>query len=265
LDEVTNGLSDVALRALQPNSSPSPITRYCEEQKMTTVNAATEFKRKLCSFYGYDEAFHFVRPTESQPLAAEVKASLGPRDFLNFAIEDSVALEEERNRVNCLSNSKRAIDSQVDRLVHRLGFLPLARKERWNIPKKLEFITKIGIVAPRILRRLTALRNRLEHEFAPPSQEQVEDALDITTLFLSYAELVHVPSLNWSLADKATVRYDYESMVFHFFDNDPHFSKTDLSPVLSLAFGEEGFQDFYDFLVRIVPQMNKKTDLGEDI
>lgn len=109
------------------------------------------------------------------------------------------------------------------------------------------------------------MRNRLEHEFAPPSKEQVEDALDITTLFLSYAELVQVPSLNWGLSDKATVRYDYDKMIFHFFDEDPDFSKTELSPLFSLAYGEVGFQDFYNFLMRTVPLMSKKSDLGENV
>ncbi len=226
---------------------------------------AAEFKRKLSSFYGYDQSLHFVRAINSPPVATGLKASLEPRDFLDFAIEDSAALEKERNRVNCLGNSKRAIDSQVDRLVQRLGFFPLARKERWNIPRKLKFISQVGVVAPRILRRLNSLRNRLEHEFAPPSKEQVEDALDVTTLFLSYAELVPLPSLNWGLPDKSTVRYDYNEMIFRFYDENPDLSEKDVAPLFSLACGEHGFQDFYDFLVRVVPLMQRKSRLGEDI
>jgi len=232
---------------------------------MEKLETVAEFKRKLCSFYGYDQSLRFVRVAKSPPVATGLKASLEPRDFLDFAIEDSAALGKERNRVNCLGNSKRAIDSQIDRLVYRLGFFPLARKERWNIPRKLKFISEIGVVAPRILRRLNTLRNRLEHEFAPPSKAQVEDALDVTMLFISYAELVQIPSLNWGLADKFTVRYDYNEMVFRFFDKDPDFSENDVSPLFSMAYGEVGFQDFYDFLVRIVPLMLRKSRLGEDL
>lgn len=176
-----------------------------------------------------------------------------------------MALEKQRNRVNCLANSKRAIDCQIDRLIYRLGFLPLARKEWWDIPTKLKFISKSGVVAPRILQRLNKLRNRLEHQFAVPSKKEVEDALDVTTLFISYAELVALPTLNWGLADKSNVRYDYDEMIFRFFDEDPNLSKNDVSPLFSLAYGEEGFQEFYDFLARVVPLMSRKTDLGEDI
>jgi hypothetical protein len=32
-----------------------------------------------------------------------------------------------------------------------------------------------------------------------------------------------------------------------------------------LDIGEKGFQDFYDFLMRTVPLMSKKSDLGQDI
>jgi hypothetical protein len=106
---------------------------------------ADEFKRALCSFFGYDQNLHYIRATTPSAVATGLKASLGPRDFLNFAVEDSEALEVERNRVNCLGSSKRAIDSQIDRLVQRLGFLTLARKERWNIPKKIEFISEFGL------------------------------------------------------------------------------------------------------------------------
>ena len=65
--------------------------------------------------------------------------------------------------------------------------------------------------------------------------------------------------------DKSTVRYDYDEMIFHFFIEDPDFSKTELSPLFSLAYGQEEFQDFYAFLMRTVPLMSKKSDLGEDI
>src|SRR3989442_1735872 len=112
---------------------------------------AAEFKGKLCYFFGYDQNLKFVGTPKSPPLATGIKASLEPRDFLNFAMEDSVALDKERNRINCLGNCKRAIDSQVDHLIRGLGFFALARKQGWNIPRKLEFISRIGVVTPRIL------------------------------------------------------------------------------------------------------------------
>ena len=218
-----------------------------------------EFKRQMCGIYGYDENLKFVGTAKAPPLATENKAFLEPRDFLNFAIEDSHALDRERSRVNCLGNCKRAIDAQIDRLIGRLGFLPLAREQRWNIPKKLEFLSDSGVLAPRILRNITQLRNRLEHEFAAPSKRQVEDALDVATLFVSYAELVRVPSMNWTLSNKLSIRYDYEQMVFRFFDTDPSDSeKEELPPLFLVRRGADEFQAIYDFLIKTVPAMERQ-------
>jgi hypothetical protein len=234
------------------------------EQKEKEIVA--EFRRQLCHLYGYDENLKFVGTARSDTRATESRAFLEPRDFLNFAVEDSSELEKERNRINCLSNCKRAIDSQVDRLIHSLGLLPLANKERWSIPKKLDFISGSGVVAPRILRNVNQLRNRLEHEFAAPSQLQVEDALDVATLFISYAELVRIPSLRWTLSNKMTVRYDYDEMSFDFFEKEPSDSEQgERAPLFSLAHGDQEFLDLYDFLVRLLPLMERKWRLGEDI
>ncbi len=233
---------------------------------MDKDEVVVEFRRALCDMYGYDLNLKFVGTAKSRQTADESKTYLGPRDFLNYAIQDSLALEDERNRINCLGNCKRAIDSQVNRIIGSVGFFPLARKQRWSIPRKLDFLAESGFVAPRILRRLNQLRNNLEHEFDPPSREQVEDALDIATLFISYAELIRTPALNWTLSGKLSVRYDYDDMSFRFFETDPSdFLEGEIAPLLSLAYGEDGFQELYDFLVRVVPLMEARHRLGEDI
>lgn len=54
------------------------------------------FKRALSEFYGYDENLKFVGSPSSLPLATDGKAFLEPRDFLNFAVEDSAALEKRK-------------------------------------------------------------------------------------------------------------------------------------------------------------------------
>lgn len=227
---------------------------------MDKDNIVAEFKRELCRFFGYDQDLKFTGTGASAPQAKQVKASLEPRDFLNFAVEDSTGLENERNRINCLGNCKRAIDSQVDCLIRRLGFLPLSRREHWNIPRKIKFISASGIVVPRILQSVNQVRNQLEHEFVSPSKRQVEDALDVVMLFISYAELVKIPTMNWTLSSKLSVRYDYEEMVFLFYDNDPSIPpEPEPSPKYSLGYGEHGFQEFYDFLEKIVPLMQKQN------
>jgi hypothetical protein len=227
---------------------------------MDKIDAVAEFKRSLSRFYGYDEKLKYVGSKKSSAQPTETKAFLEPRDFLNFAVEDSTGLDKEKNLVNCLGNCKRAIDAQVDRLIGRLGFFPLAKKQGWSIPKKLDFVFESGLVAPRILRNVNRLRNRLEHDHALPSRQQVEDALDVAMLFLSYAELVRIPAMNWTLSEGLTVRYDYEYMVFSFFPENPDNLPEGEPPMFSLAYGDPGFQDFYDFLMKVVPSLERKDE-----
>jgi hypothetical protein len=229
---------------------------------MDTKDAVAEFRRTLCGFYGYDENLKYVGSKSAAGPKSD-KAFLAPLDFLDFAVRDSATLEDERNRVNCLGNCKRAIDAEVESLIRRLGFLPHAKKKAWNIPKKIEFISGSGVVAPRILRKVNVLRNDLEHEFALPSKHEVEDALDIAALFVSYGELVSIPVMNWTLSGGITVRYDYDEMVFRFFEKNPDLQEGE--PLQSLTYGTDQFQDFYDFLMKTVPEMERKSHTGEDV
>jgi hypothetical protein len=222
------------------------------------------FRRKLCSVYGYDENLKYLGRHKATRVQEGPKAFLEPRDFLQFAIDEAKTLEQEKSRTNCLSNCKRAIDAQIDRLIRKLGYSPLARRQRWNIPTKLDFISDSGIVAPKILHQVNRLRNGLEHEFALPSKPDVEDALDVATLFVSYGELVHVPTLN-ICTEKETVHYDYDAMVFHFFDTDPGWPEPEVEPTVSIPYDDPRFQDFYNFLMKIVPSMARSSRLGEDV
>jgi hypothetical protein len=128
-----------------------------------------------------------------------------------------------------------------------------------------DFISESGFLAPKILHRVNRIRNRLEHEFALPSKQHVEDALDVAMLFVSYGELVRVPTLNWCVSEEETVHYDRDAMVFHFFDTDPGWPDTEVKPTVSIPYGDPRFQDFYNFMVKIVPSMARGSRLGEDV
>ena len=55
------------------------------------------------------------------------------------------------------------------------GLKEIAEKKRWGFPKKIEALTRLGILAPRILNKINRTRNLLEHEFTKPNDEQVSD------------------------------------------------------------------------------------------
>jgi hypothetical protein len=100
-------------------------------------------------------------------------------EFLRFAEKD-LAQGDEHGLVNALSNAKRAIDGQVDKVLGCFGLL-----SRRNFPQKMAMLRDMGIIAPRIVNKVVKARNYLEHEYQAPVQEQVEDALDIALLFVT--------------------------------------------------------------------------------
>jgi len=70
--------------------------------------------------------------------------------------------------------------------------------------------------------------------------------------------------MNWTLSSKLTVRYDYDEMVFRFYEKDPS-DLPEAKPLISLAYGDQGFQSFYDFLMKTVPSMERKSHLAQDV
>lgn len=78
----------------------------------------------------------------------ETRFDISPNDFIKFAEHDLTA-QYNHHLVNTLSNTKRAIDSQLDSLL--IGFGLSERSKKWRFPQKIDFLNKIGVMSPRIL------------------------------------------------------------------------------------------------------------------
>jgi hypothetical protein len=148
----------------------------------------------------------------------EYEFDVGPYDFLSFAERD---LEDDSDRalVNALSNAKRAIDAQVDKILLCFG-IPINRR---GIRSKMEFLQQVNVVAPRIVRKVRDARNYLEHEYKLPTREQVQDAVDIASLFVTASNeaLDFATYVVLTNSDTPMERiYGYRSAVFSNFDKD---------------------------------------------
>ena len=104
---------------------------------------------------------------------------ISAEDFLQRA-EDDFELRGEAAILNAVANAKRAIHAQVDEVLHALGYPTKGR----GFDKRLALFGDLGFVAPRILKRINDARNILEHEYTKPTLEQVEEAIDLATLFI---------------------------------------------------------------------------------
>lgn len=118
-----------------------------------------------------------------------------PRDFLKHA-EESLLTKEAGRFINVLTNTKRALDSQIELIIYENGYGDKMKKENWKFPKKISFLKNRGIIAPRLLEKINKARNQLEHQFVTPKVEETEDALDVVTLFVGYVNaLPRVPDM----------------------------------------------------------------------
>jgi hypothetical protein len=117
----------------------------------------------------------------------ETPFQIRPRQFLSFA-ELDLQEKDDHHLVNALSNTKRAIECQLDSLLVALGLFSRSKEERWSFPKKTETLNYLGVVAPDILRRINEKRNLLEHEYRAPTVTEANDALDVARLFIEYTD-----------------------------------------------------------------------------
>jgi hypothetical protein len=133
---------------------------------------------------------------------ANLKTS--PVEFLSLA-EDDFERGGLAALVNATTNAKRAIVSQLDQLLISFGYQSL----RWNVPKKIERLRALGLLAPSVLRKVVDMRNILEHEYSTPELKEVEEALDIASLFVMSASAMFSPFddvLEFSLPDPASAQ-----------------------------------------------------------
>ncbi|WP_454695096.1 hypothetical protein [Achromobacter aegrifaciens] len=113
--------------------------------------------------------------TRDKPLTAE--------QYLKYAESDLLDGGGERNLINALTNAKRALHMRMEDMSVGFGF------DNWSgqrsFPKMVEYLTRVGVAAPRILNKLNRLRNQVEHEYLVPDRAEVETFIDVTILFLA--------------------------------------------------------------------------------
>lgn len=117
----------------------------------------------------------------------DIKFDVTPHDYLAFMEADLNGLDR-RNLINALSNGKRALDCQIEALLYGFCLKAYTDKKKLGIPDKIELLNRLGIIAPRILRKINKLRNMMEHDFYCPGEEEVQDFADVILLFISYTD-----------------------------------------------------------------------------
>jgi hypothetical protein len=120
-----------------------------------------------------------AEPNYETGTSLDYEFETNPEDFLEYAKQD-IGDGGERSLINAISNAKRAIDCQTDRVLKCLGF----ETKRMTFSAKFKLFQDLGLITPRIVRKVVGTRNYLEHEYRLPGRERTRDAIDVATLYI---------------------------------------------------------------------------------
>lgn len=118
--------------------------------------------------------------------------------YLEFAEADFADGQNDRCRVNAISNAKRSLHMRLEDLC--LGFGSVTLSKLKTFPFLLNYVRKCGIVTPKVLVQLNLLRNDVEHRFQVPTASEVTTFIGVASLFLSATD-------RW--IDRQPVEIDY--------------------------------------------------------
>lgn len=113
-----------------------------------------------------------------EPLSAE--------DYLSFAAHDLRDGRTSRHLVNALSNIKKALHIRLEDVCVGFGARDLGRLR--TFPALINYARECGLVAPRVLDRLNALRNAVEHDYVLPTEYDVDTFFDVAHLFVAVTD-----------------------------------------------------------------------------
>jgi hypothetical protein len=116
-----------------------------------------------------------------------------PLSFLEYA-EDELVENKPSKLANALSHAERALASQLDYFFLSYGLTEYARTNDWGNGKKIALLGDLGVVHNRILHKVNAARNDLEHRYKLPSYQTAVNAVDIVGIFLAATDMFLYPA-----------------------------------------------------------------------
>lgn len=154
-------------------------------------------------------------------LGSETDFELNPQDFLNFAKLD-IKENTQKGYINSLTNSKRAIDCQVDEAFFKCGidYVDFNFKDtrlidffcdNKDLPIKLKIIHSLNLAPSGLISKTRNLRNKLEHNYRKPEIEEVKEAVEIADLFIrSVNGMFKSLCTEFTLGDEKSESFDKE-------------------------------------------------------
>ncbi len=212
---------------------------------------------------------------------------ISPKDFLNYSKKD-YKIDNQRGNINALTNAKRSIDCQTDKIFSALGLNPnnfpsvieefiqksKNQTSKKDIPTRLRFLQAMNFAPAEIIAKVRTLRHKLEHYYKEPTKEEVSNAIELAELFLlatdsklkSLWDFSFTDKTKWSLNkgrlwNSIYITYDYSQNLFDIVGfegkNQKHsisISNTELEYyyILKIATSFDYFEDVHEAMVDFI-------------
>jgi hypothetical protein len=165
---------------------------------------------------------------------------ISPKDFLTYSKQD-FKTNDKRGNINALTNAKRAIDCQVDKVFFSVGldpnnfphvieeFIEASKNypSKKDLPIRLRFLQAMSFAPAEIIAKARLLRNKLEHYYRRPTDEDVSNAIELAELFIlatdnklkslwdfTISDVEKRSKSNGTLNDSIYICYDYKKHLF---------------------------------------------------
>jgi len=206
---------------------------------------------------------------------------LSAREFLRFSKEDFKSKNKKGN-INALTNAKRAIDCQIDTAFTLFGIqydsIPISSNKvieltglmDIDLPHKLKLIQALDFAPSVLISKTRILRNRLEHYYQIPDEEEVKEAIELAELFvLSIESHIKIIEDAFSITDKkgneeskfynncisVKVNYETKNITLGFYNGNG------LIETIVLNQKDEVFYAF----IKIINNMNEQIDVEDSV
>ncbi len=148
-----------------------------------------------------------------------------PIEFLGIA-EMGLDSNVLSDKINTVSNLKRAVDCQIDIFLESINLKKIFQKNNLKFEHKTKFLADIGILSSKSINKLNSIRNKLEHEYKIPTIDDLQVYYELVWYVTEIidARLLSVRTngeINYSLYydDKKfyfSIKFDIENSKFTF-------------------------------------------------
>ncbi|MES2287819.1 MAG: hypothetical protein V4547_19180 [Bacteroidota bacterium] len=170
---------------------------------------------------------------QDQSCAGSYEFEITPKEFLNYSKQDFKSNDQKGN-INALTNAKRAIDCQTDKLFYSIGLDPnnfpnniveefiskSKNSPKKDLPIRLRLLQAINFAPAKIVSDVRQIRHALEHHYKNPSDEEVSGAIELAELFIQATDSKLRNMVEFGLTDRPkSILSDghiWDSIWFHY-------------------------------------------------